>query len=191
MAVFEPPLFAAATATAGVLGPYRELVEAGDLAAATHLFAEQVTRVPASVLAALAEAVAAPKNAEQQAAAAEAVGFLHDLEAMTADTQDVHRWAHLDAPVLLMQGGATWAPMPATMDRLADALDLAKPARVVLADQSHFATHSAPELFAGTLGRFLHRRGDDGAPDSRPRQRCRYKWLNSSSLLQRRGEQTR
>lgn len=39
------------------------------------------------------------------------------------------------------------------MDALAAALPWVT--RSVLDGQSHFATHTAPELFAGTLGKFL------------------------------------
>lgn len=153
LTLFEPPLFAAGAATAPVLGPYRERVEAGDLGVATRLFAEKVSRVPAPILAALA-ATAAPTDAAQRAVAtAEALGCLHDLEAMTADTEDMRRWASVSVPILLMQGSQTWPPMPATMAALADALPKAD--RMVLPGQSHFATHTAPHLFADTLRRFL------------------------------------
>jgi pimeloyl-ACP methyl ester carboxylesterase len=101
-----------------------------------------VARVPASMLPAI---TALPES--------EAVGYLHDLEAMTADSADVGRWSGIDRPVLLLQGGETWTPMPATMDALAAALPSA--ARTVLPGQSHFATHTAPDLFAEALSRFL------------------------------------
>jgi pimeloyl-ACP methyl ester carboxylesterase len=44
--------------------------------------------------------------------------------------------------------------MPATMDALAGALP--EVTSVVWPGQSHFATHTAPALFAETLRRFLH-----------------------------------
>jgi pimeloyl-ACP methyl ester carboxylesterase len=156
LAVFEPPLFAAGAAAASVLGPYRELLATGDLDAAARVFAERVARVPVAVLdmVAGATAAAAPADAAQRAAAAaEALGCLHDLEAMAADSEDVTRWASLAAPILLLQGGETWAPMPAAMNSLADALPEAH--RVVLPGQSHFATHTAPELVAAALREFL------------------------------------
>jgi pimeloyl-ACP methyl ester carboxylesterase len=154
VALFEPPLFAAGATLTPVLSAYRELLRAGDLAAATRLFAEKVARVPAALLAALSSADAAPKSADEQAtAAAEAVGCLHDLEAIAADQTDVQRWAGIGVPVLLMQGGETWAPMPSTMDALAGALP--KATRVTLPGQSHFATHTAPEPFAAVLREFL------------------------------------
>ena len=82
------------------------------------------------------------------------IGCLHDLEAMAADTLDISRWARLGVPVLLMQGSETWAPMPATMDELARALPEAE--RAVLTGQAHFATHTAPAMFADALRGFLH-----------------------------------
>ena len=164
VALFEPPLFTAGAASATVLGPYRRLLDAGDLATATRLFAEEVARVPAAMLAAL-DAAAATQNepaatqneaADDAAARDEAVGCLHDLEAMAADDPDISRWGCVDVPVLLIQGEQTWAPLPATMDTLAGALPAA--ARVVLPGQSHFATHTGPDLFAEALRGFLHDR---------------------------------
>jgi pimeloyl-ACP methyl ester carboxylesterase len=158
LALFEPPLYAAGAEPAAALEPFAELLAAGDLAAANRLFAERVSRAPQSILAALDAAAAAPRDAAQRAAAAaEAVGCRHDLEALAADKPAVERWAHLAVPVLLMQGSDTWAPMPATMDALADVLP--KVDRAVLAGQSHFATHTAPGLFADTLRRFLRAHG--------------------------------
>jgi pimeloyl-ACP methyl ester carboxylesterase len=155
VALFEPPLFAAGVGAAAALERFRELVATGDIPAATRLFAEEVSRVPAAIIDALARASDTPQDAAQKAAAAaEAVGCLHDLEALAADVPDLSRWAHIDVPVLLMQGADTWTPMPATMDALADAL--LKVTRAVWPGQSHFATHTAPELFAETLRRFLH-----------------------------------
>jgi hypothetical protein len=43
--------------------------------------------------------------------------------------------------------------MPATMDSLAAALPCVT--RAVLAGQAHFATHTAPALFATTITEFL------------------------------------
>lgn len=154
VALFEPPLFAAGAKAAAPLERFRQLVTMGDFPAASRLFSEEVARVPVQIIDALAQASDAPPNAAQEsAAAAEAVGCLHDLEALAADVPDVDRWARIDVPVLLMQGGDTWAPMPATMDALADALPEVR--RAVWQGQSHFATHTAPELFAETLRRFL------------------------------------
>ncbi len=153
--LFEPPLFAAGPHTAAVLEQYRRLLAAGEIAAAARLFAADVARVPASVLAALAEPAAVSPEADRQATA-EAVGCLHDLEALAADTDDIQRWSPIAVPVLLLQGSETWAPMPDTMDALAAALPRAD--RTVLTGQSHFATHTAPELVAEALRRFLSKR---------------------------------
>jgi pimeloyl-ACP methyl ester carboxylesterase len=146
--LFEPPLFAAGPALDDVLARHRAHVRAGALGAAARLFAAEVARVPAPLLKALT-------GSSQDAATdrAEAVGCLHDLEAMAADTTDLGRWAAVTVPVLLVQGAQTWAPMPETMDGLAVALPPVT--RAVLAGQAHFATHTAPVLFASTVGEFL------------------------------------
>ncbi len=149
LTLFEPPLFAAGSAMAPVLDDYRRLLAAGQVTAAAQVFAEKVARAPAPVLAALAAAAGDP----DATAAAEAVGCLHDLEAMAGDTTDVQRWRSIAVPVLLLQGDQTWAPVPATVDALADALPTA--ARVVLPGQSHFAPHAAPQMFATALREFL------------------------------------
>jgi len=148
LVVFEPPLFAAGPAVASALAGFRELLAAGDVAGANRVFAAQVARVPAPILAALPDAGGDP---------GEAVGSLHDLEAMAADTPDLSRWASIAIPALIMQGSDTWAPMPSTMDSLAAAMPAA--ARAILPGQSHFATHTAPGLFARTIRDFLHERG--------------------------------
>lgn len=146
--LFEPPLFAAGSSLAGVLERYRACLDEGALASATRLFAAEVARVPAPLLDALAGS-----GDEATVDRAEAVGCLHDLEAMAADTLDMERWANVTTPTLLMQGSATWQPMPATMDALAVSLPAVR--RAVLAGQSHFATHTAPALFARTVADFL------------------------------------
>jgi pimeloyl-ACP methyl ester carboxylesterase len=154
LTLFEPPLFAAGPTLTAALDRFRNFLEAGNIAAAKRLFAEEVSRVPAPILAALAHAGAGPQDpAEQAVAAAEAVGCLHDLEAMAADTADIRQWAHIDVPVLLMQGSDTWPPMPATMNSLAEVMPGA--ARAALPGQSHFASHTAPKMFADTIREFL------------------------------------
>ncbi|MEV6634333.1 alpha/beta hydrolase [Actinoplanes sp. NPDC051470] len=140
IALFEPPLFTSGT---DALKPYRDLLDAGDVPGAIRLFAERVARVPAEILAAF----------DGQGDPAEAAGSLHDLEAMAADRPDLGRWADVSLPTLIIQGGETWAPMPATMDALAEAMP--KATRVVLPGQSHFATHTAPQQFAAEVRRFL------------------------------------
>ncbi|MCY1138366.1 alpha/beta hydrolase [Actinoplanes sp. Pm04-4] len=144
LVVFEPPIFSAGAGLADALGRYRGLLEAGDLLGAARLLAAEVARVPAAIL----PAIAAPPESE-------AVGCLHDLEAMTADTTDVERWSAITVPTLLLQGSDTWPPMPDTMEALAAALPSA--ARTVLPGQSHFASHTAPGLFAGALTDFLRK----------------------------------
>jgi pimeloyl-ACP methyl ester carboxylesterase len=180
LSLFEPPLFAAGPDLVPVLAGYRELVAAGKLTKASLLFAEKVARVPAAMLAALAAETAATETAtttdkgEQgtkaprptsetvrdsgtaaasEEAAAEAIGCLHDLEAMAADSLDLRRWSTVSLPTLLLQGGETWEPMPSTMDALAAALP--RLTRVTLPGQAHFATHTAPGLFAAALLDFL------------------------------------
>jgi pimeloyl-ACP methyl ester carboxylesterase len=148
LTVFEPPLFAAGPATAAVVEDYRALVERGDLHAANLLFAERVAQVPRVIIDALAAGGGAEPSVQ------EAVGTLHDLEALGADSTDLDRWSGIGLPVLVMQGEQTWPPVPAAMDSLARVLP--DPTRAVLDGQSHFATHTAPELFAGTVLRFLH-----------------------------------
>jgi pimeloyl-ACP methyl ester carboxylesterase len=74
---------------------------------------------------------------------------------MASDETDVDRWTDITIPTLLMQGANSWPPIPSTMERLASVLPAAH--RCVLVGQSHFATHTAPELFAAELRRFLHK----------------------------------
>jgi pimeloyl-ACP methyl ester carboxylesterase len=146
--LFEPPLFSAGAALRDALERYRSCLEQGAPAAAARVFAADVARVPAPLVDALASAAD-----DGTASRAEAVACLHDLEAMTADATDLGRWAEVDVPTLLMQGSNTWAPMPATMDALAAVLPHLT--RKVLAGQAHFATHTAPELFAESIATFL------------------------------------
>ena len=143
LALYEPPLFASGPHLRPVLDRYRELLAAGDTGAAGLLFAERVSRVPLDVLASTRLPPPGP---------ADSTAMLHDLEALAADTDDMHRWSAVDLPVLLMQGADTWDPMPATMDRLAAVLPAV--ARVRWTGQSHFATSTDPALVAGTLRRF-------------------------------------
>jgi pimeloyl-ACP methyl ester carboxylesterase len=144
LSLYEPPLFAAGPRLAPVLAAYRELLAAGDVTGATLLFLREVARVPEALLAVLGGAEPDPVGA---------VGSGSDLEAMAADDGDIERWSAVSRPALIMQGADTWAPMPATMDRLAAALPRAE--RVVWAGQAHFATSTAPGLVADTLRRFL------------------------------------
>jgi pimeloyl-ACP methyl ester carboxylesterase len=146
LTVWEAPLYSAGPQLQPVLDRYRALLDAGDLATASRLFAERVARVPAAMLDALGDTAMDP---------AEARGCLHDLEAMTADDPDIDRWTGIDVPTLLMNGSQTWSPMPETMAALARALPRAE--HVVLDGQLHFATHTAPEQFAAPIRSFLSR----------------------------------
>jgi pimeloyl-ACP methyl ester carboxylesterase len=155
VALFEPPLFASGPALTSTLDRFRGLLDADDVSAAMRLFAAEVSLAPAWLLDALADSDADHGDeAERDAAAVEAIGCLHDLEAMVADTEDVQRWAAVDCPVLLMQGSDTWAPMPDTMEKLASILPTA--ARVTFAGQSHFASHTAPEMVGTAIREFLN-----------------------------------
>jgi pimeloyl-ACP methyl ester carboxylesterase len=145
LTVWEAPLYSAGPALRPVLDRYRQHLDDGDLVTAGRLFAENVARAPAAMLDALGDGVAMER--------AEAIGCLHDLEAMAADDPGLDRWADIAVPTLLMQGADTWSPMPETMDALAAVLPRAE--RVSLDGLNHFATHTAPEVWAGTLRRFL------------------------------------
>jgi pimeloyl-ACP methyl ester carboxylesterase len=145
LTIFEPPLFASGVALLPALASYESLIASGDLEGAARLFAEKVAQVPSEALDALT-----PDAGE----VAEAVGCLHDLQAMAGDETSVTRWSDITIPTLLMQGANSWPPIPSTMARLAAALPAA--GRTVLEGQSHFATHTAPELFAKKLLQFLY-----------------------------------
>jgi pimeloyl-ACP methyl ester carboxylesterase len=138
-------LYASGPALLPVLEEYASLIAAGDVSQATRLFAEKVAQFPTEVLGAI------PPDAGELA---ELIGCLHDLEAMAFDQTDITRWGGIDVPTLLMQGAQSWPPIPSTMEQLATALPAA--GRAVLEGQSHFATHTAPELFAEKLLQFLH-----------------------------------
>jgi pimeloyl-ACP methyl ester carboxylesterase len=152
--IFEPPLFAAGPALIPVLDEYRYLVSSRRFGASARLFAARVAQAPASLLGPDIEPGLPEDSAESALQAAEATGCLHDLEAMTADGTDLARWAAVGIPLLVMQDELTWAPMPATVDALMDVLPPAA-MRAVLKDQSHFASHTVPELFTSTVRGFL------------------------------------
>lgn len=75
---------------------------------------------------------------------------------MADDDTDTARWADIGVPVLLMQGGQSWSPLPEGMDLLAAALPHAE--RVAWPDQSHFATATVPDLVAAALQSFFDSR---------------------------------
>lgn len=153
-ALFEPPLFSAGDELKPALAEYRALLRSGRLAAASRLFTEKAARAPAELLGPADPPEPGPGTERAAELAAEAAGCLHDLEAMASDAPGVGQWSPVSVPVLLMQGERTWAPMPATMDALLAALP-ASASRAVLKDQSHFASHTAPGLFAATLREFF------------------------------------
>ncbi len=158
LVLFEPPLFAAGPALSPVLDEYRRLTGERRFAAASRLFSERVAQAPAALLDALGVTgvePGPPDSGQIEAAEADAAGCLHDLEAMTADTTDVTRWSAITNPTLLLQGELTWPPMPRTMDALATALPDGTTRRIVLAGQMHFASHTAPDDFAGAVRGFL------------------------------------
>jgi len=151
LAVFEPPLFAAGAAIGPLLARYRAAFERDD---AAEMFAvlNEVTRVPAAIVAALA-AGAGEQQRDPVEERRSAVGWLHDLEALADDDTDVGRWAAIDVPVLLRQGGDTWEPMPSTMDALAGAIPGLR--RIAWPGQSHFVTMTGPALVADALRAFF------------------------------------
>ncbi|WP_433131588.1 alpha/beta fold hydrolase [Micromonospora sp. CA-240977] len=151
LAIFEPPLFAAGAEIAPLLARYRAAFERDD-AAAMAAALNDVTRVPAEIVAALA-ASAGDRTPDPVEARRAAIGWLHDLEALAGDSTDIARWSSISVPTLLLAGADTWAPMPATMDTLARTIPAVR--HVVWAGQSHFVTMTAPTLVADTLRQFF------------------------------------
>jgi len=150
LAVFEAPLFAAGAQIVPLLDRYRAAF-ARDDAGAMAAVVNEVTRVPAEVVAALTPAAgAAPDPVEARRSA---TGWLHDLEALAGDSTDLARWSGITVPTVLMRGGDTWEPMPTTMHALARAMPRAR--QVAWPGQSHFATMTAPGLVADTLREFF------------------------------------
>ncbi|WP_328532500.1 alpha/beta hydrolase [Micromonospora zamorensis] len=151
LAVFEPPLFAAGAEVAPLLDAYRAAFErddAGAMAAALN----GVTRVPAEVVAAFA-AAAGDRTPDPVEARRSAIGWLHDLEALAADSTDIARWSSITVPTLVLSGADTWEPMPTTTHTLAATIPAAR--HVVWPGQSHFATMTAPALVADALRQFF------------------------------------
>ncbi|MBE1492225.1 alpha/beta fold hydrolase [Plantactinospora soyae] len=151
LAIFEPPLFAAGPQLAPLLDRYRSAFERDDASAMTATLNE-VTRVPAKIVAAFA-AAAGDRTPDPVKARRSAIGWLHDLEALAEDSTDVARWSSIGVPTLLMQGADTWEPMPSTMNALAATLPRAR--RIIWPGQSHFVTMTAPALVADTLRGFF------------------------------------
>lgn len=151
LAIFEPPLFATGEAIGPLLERYRAAFERDD-AAGMFAVLNEVTRVPAEIVAAVA-AAAGDRKPDPVEERRSAVGWLHDLEALAGDSPDPKRWAALTVSTLLMSGAQTWEPMPSTMDALAGAIPGVR--RVVWAGQSHFVTATAPGLVADALREFF------------------------------------
>lgn len=144
LALFEPPVLLTGAHLQPVIEQYQRLFTTVRYAEALELFLREAARIPAEVLA------AGPPIPDDVMAA---MAALADLEAMADEDTDTSRWTAIRAPVLLMQGGQSWSPLPEGMDLLAAALPHAQ--RVSWPDQSHFATSAAPELVAGVLQEFL------------------------------------
>ncbi|MCM3887589.1 alpha/beta fold hydrolase [Frankia sp. R82] len=161
LSLFEPPLFAAGQQLAPIVGQFTALLEAGDHQGAALLFARRVARVPSAILAAFADAdartdVDARTTEEVDAGLDSGLRALrHDLEAMAADSEDILRWSAVRTPTLVLGGADSWAPLPETMNALAQALPQAQ--QVVLPGQNHFVTATAPGLVADAVRGFLDR----------------------------------
>jgi len=151
IALWEPPLFAAGPRVGPLLERYRAALARDDADAAAAVLNE-LTRVPAEIVALVAAAGAAARPDPEEARRS-AVGWLHDLEALAADSADAARWRAVAVPALLLQGADTWEPMPTAMEELAAVLPDLR--RTVLEGQSHFAPSTAPEAVAEALRRFL------------------------------------
>ena len=151
LTIFEPPLFAAGPDLAPTVERYRQLLAAGRRASAARLFAEQAARMPHELL--------GPTPDEQHGSpivTGGAVGCLHDLEAMAADTTPLASWAKLLTPAAILRGELTWEPMPSTLASLL-AIMPASTHEIVLNGQSHFATHTAPAQVADAIREVLAR----------------------------------
>ncbi|MBG6103371.1 pimeloyl-ACP methyl ester carboxylesterase [Micromonospora vinacea] len=150
LAIFEPPLYAAGAEIVPLLDRYRAAFERDD-AAAMAAALNEVTRVPAEIVAAMA-AGAGNRVPDPVEARRSAVGWLHDLEALAQDSTDITRWSSITVPTLLLAGADTWEPMPTTMNALARTIPAVR--RVTWPGQSHFVTMTAPTLVADALRQF-------------------------------------
>lgn len=149
LALWEPPLYAAGGELAPVLDEFEALVAAGDRRRIDRLLAEKVARVPAALL----DLMDAGGTADDEPD--DTPGWHRDLESMAADSADVARWSGVTVPTLLMGGADTWQPMPAVLDRLAEALPHVT--RTTFPGQMHFAPSVVPEAVAAEIARFLPR----------------------------------
>ncbi|GAA0898930.1 alpha/beta fold hydrolase [Virgisporangium aurantiacum] len=142
LAVFEPPLYAAGPTIP--LDRFRAALARDDTAAMVAVI-NDVTRAPASLT--------SGRTPDPAVFRRSATGWLHDLESMAADSTDITRWSAVSVPTLVMQGADTWEPMPTVMNTLAATIPGAR--RVIWPGQSHFATMTAPALFADTVRSFF------------------------------------
>lgn len=147
LALFEPPLLQSGAHLVPVVEHYQRLFTTVRYADALELFLREAARMPAALL------TDGPPIPDDPVAA---MAALADLEAMAGDEADTERWATIDVPVLLMQGGRSWSPLPEGMDLLAAALPHAE--RVVWPEESHFATATVPDLVAAALQSFFDSR---------------------------------
>lgn len=144
LALFEPPVLLNGGHLQPMIEQYQKLFTTVRYADALELFLREAAQVPSDVLA------AGPAIPDDPVAAMSA---LADLEAMAADDGGADRWSAIGVPVLLMQGGQSWSPLPEGMDALAAALPRAQ--RVRFEEHSHFAIRTAPDLMAAALQEFL------------------------------------
>ncbi|MFB6791379.1 alpha/beta fold hydrolase [Streptomyces olivaceus] len=149
LVLWEPPLYAAGGELGPVLGEFEELVANGDRRRTDRLLAEKVARVPSALLDLMD---AGPPAADEPD---DTTGWHRDLESMAADSADVERWSGVTVPTLLMGGADTWQPMPAVLDRLAEALP--DVTRATFPGQMHFAPSVVPEAVAAEIARFVAR----------------------------------
>ncbi|MFJ6074032.1 alpha/beta fold hydrolase [Streptomyces sp. NPDC093065] len=149
LVLWEPPLYAAGDELTPVRDEFAALTAKGDRRRADRLLAEKVARVPAALLELMD--TGEPADSEPD----DSPGWQRDLESMAADSADTGRWSTVTAPTLLMRGADTWQPMPATLDRLANALSHVT--CTTFPGQMHFAPSVVPEAVAAEIIRFLPR----------------------------------
>lgn len=148
LSLFEPPLLQCGPRLTPVLAMFANLCTAGDFSSALELFLRQGALIPEEVLAA-----GPPVPTDPAVAVPAATSLRGDLEAMSAESTDIRRWAAIAVPVLLMGGAESWPPLPEGMDLLAAVLPRAK--QEVWEGQSHFAIATAPELVTRAVRKFL------------------------------------
>jgi pimeloyl-ACP methyl ester carboxylesterase len=151
LVLFEPPLLLAGPHVGEVAPRHDALVAAARYREASLLVAREVLHAPPVLL----EAAAQAPEPDPDEAAREARGWSADLAQLAADDGDAARFGSITLPVLLLQGGQTWSPVPDGVEALAAALPHAE--RLCWPDQSHFVTATAPQLFADAVAGFVRR----------------------------------